>query len=137
MDNIYNNKEAFKKIAPLNITIIILFMLTLIGLILVIKFKTKIYDNYQAKGYITCTTSCTLTVLYPSTITYDLLTINNKNLVAKKESEEIVIDEVNLISYKKLILSIPNNIFTDQEIVNVNFYYNKQRIINKLLKLIF
>ena len=137
MINIYNNKEAFKNIKPFKYFYVLIFIIILLFIIFILMYKTKIYDNYEAKSYVTCEATCNLTVLYPSNITYDFIKFNNKNLEYQKDNEEIVIDENNLISYKKLSLTLNKNYFQDKEIITINFYYHKQRIINKLLKLLF
>ena len=137
MLDIYNNKIAFMKETPQSLYPTIYFLILILGIFIYAISKTKIYDNYQTKGYITCSNTCQLTVLYPSNINYNEIYFNNKKLLYDVLDEQIVLDEENLISYKKLILLFKENIFQDKEIIKVNFYYNKQRIITKIIKMAF
>lgn len=134
MVDITNTKIAFLKNKPKMYklaTIIIVFLILLIYS----SYKIKIYDNYQTKGYITCESICSLVVSIPSDISFSKINVNNKELDYNTYLEELVVDEVNLVSYKKITLDI--NGYQDKEIVDVNFYYNKQRIISKIIKKMF
>ena len=137
MLDIYHNKEAFKKQKPFNFIYVVFFIIIILALIIYMIFKTEVYDHYEAKSYVTCTNLCTTSIAYPSNITYDFIQFNNKNITYQVDYEEIFIDEESLISFKKQSLTLLNNDFQDKEIITVNFYYHKQRLINKLLKLIF
>ncbi len=50
--------------------------------------------------------------------------------------KELKLDEENLISYFNLTIK-PNLVLNNNEIINLNFYYNKQRIIRKIKEKIF
>ncbi len=113
-----------KKIIKI-IVLIHLLILLIIGYFLI---KTKIYDHYKTKGY----TKNNLIITYlPTNITYDKLFINNKEISCKIKSKEIKVDESTLTSYNELSLDCLKQ-FSDNEIVDITFYYNKQRIITKL-----
>ena len=137
MLDIYHNHVAFKNLKPLNFTYFIVLLTIMISLIILMLFKTKVYDHYASKSYVTCEDTCTLDILYPSNINYDYIQFNNKNLTFNIIGEEIIIDEENFQSFKKQSLTFTNNVFKNQEIINVDFYYHKQRLLNKLLKLLF
>ncbi len=136
MVEIFNNKQAFLKTKPRNLSLILLIILFCCLILLIYLTFTKIYDNYPTTGFISCNDTCVLTTYLPSTITYDYLTINNKKKNYEILSQDIVIPEDTLISLKKIIYQV-NNDYLDNEIVNLNFYYNKQRIINKILTKVF
>ena len=113
-----------KKIIKI-IVLIHLLILLIIGYFLI---KTKIYDHYKTKGY----TKNNLIITYlPTNITYDKLFINNKEISCKIKSKELKVDENTLTSYNELSLDCLKQ-FSDNEIVDITFYYNKQRIITKL-----
>jgi len=116
MLEIFNNKEAFLRIKPKNLLVIImLILLVLIGLV-IMSLKLKVYDNYQTKGYVTCNDKCFLVTMIPSNINYDIIYFNNKEIDYKLVNKDLkVIDD-----------------FEDKEIISINFYYNKQRLINKI-----
>ncbi len=130
MLEIFNNKEAFLRIKPKNLLVIImLILLVLIGLV-IMSLKLKVYDNYQTKGYVTCNDKCFLVTMIPSNINYDIIYFNNKEIDYKLVNKDLKVDEDNFISYYELHFLIDD--FEDKEIISINFYYNKQRLINKI-----
>ena len=131
MVEIFNNKQAFLKTKPRNLSLILLIILLCIIILLIYLTFTKIYDNYTTNGVVTCENTCILTTYIPSNINYDYLTINNEKKNYEVLSHEIVIPEDTLISLDKVIFNIHND-YEDKEIVNLNFYYNKQRMITKM-----
>ncbi len=135
MVNLLDNKEAFLAVKP-KFKMIVFIIISLLFLILLLTFKIKTYDNYQTKGYITCDNSCHLVVAIPSNIKFQKIKVNNKNLKYRINKKELKIDEKNLVSYFELVLDI-NDTYKDKEIVDINFYYNKQRIITKIKERMF
>ena len=132
MIEIYNNKQAFLQTKPRNLSLILLIILLSIIILIIYLTFTKIYDNYSTNGVINCNDNCTLTTYIPSSITYDYLTINNKKKNYQILSQEIFIPQDTLISLNKIVFQVYND-YQDNEIVNLNFYYNKQRMIKKML----
>ena len=99
MLDLFNNKIAFLKKEPkmgwFFVLIIILILLSLLHYIC----KKEIYDCYQTKGIATCTDECILTSAIPTTIHFDHITMNQKNLDYEMISKELKIDEENYQNY--------------------------------------
>ncbi len=136
MVNMYNNKEAFIKLKPCKIGLaIMIFVLFFISIIIGISFNFT-YNHVEAKGIVTCEQECLITTLIPSSISYEKIALN-KNFINYEELEkELKVDKDNYISYYEITLKTDLEL-QDSEIVNLNFYYNKQRIILKILKMMF
>lgn len=130
MVDILNNKESFLRTKPHMLCLILIILLSFI-ILLVLSIKIKVYDNYETKGIYTCNNECYLEVVVPSNIFYQEIEVNKKLVSFKVLSEDLEIDKDNMISYIKLKLDLDST-FKEQEIVDVNFYYNKQRIITKI-----
>ena len=138
MEDIYNNKTSFITLKPLKkkllVFIIIIILFFLFGLYLIIT--TKIYDNYQTKGYIMCEDTCYLITYIPSNIPDNNIYFNNKSYDYQIISKEIYFDEQAMNSLIKLTLKVSHD-FLNKEIINLNFYYNKERIITKIKERMF
>jgi len=135
MIEIFNNKEAFLKIKPKNLLITIISILIIFGGLITVSIKIKVFDNYQTKGYVTCENVCYVTTMVPSNIDYDLVYFNNKKINYKLVNKDLKVDQDSFISYYEL--QFLTNEFQDKEIVEINFYYNKQRIIKKIKEKMF
>ena len=131
MIDIYNNKTSFLKLKPRKTIYILLFFIIIIIFTLIRISFIKVYDNYLTKGYITCNDKCFLTTFLPSNIEYQKITFNNKNYKYKILTNEISFDEANMISLRKLEIEVKHE-YLNEEIVDINFYYNKQRIVEKV-----
>lgn len=131
MVEIYNNKQAFLNKKPKGLFIVFLSLSLILLVLVILTYKIKIYDNYQTKGIVSCDVECLITVYIPTDISFEKIEINNKNIGYEIISQEIQIDEENFVSYYKLTLKTDYKL-TNEEIINLNFYYNKQRIIKKL-----
>lgn len=136
MLDLFNNKVAFLKKKPKMgfIAVVLVFIVLLILLYYICT--VKVYDQYQTKGLVTCTSTCTITVLIPSELSYDEIRLNNKYFDFEVMGKELQVDEENLVSYFKLTLSTTASL-TNNEIVNLSFYYNKQRIVTKIKEKMF
>ncbi|MCM1052853.1 MAG: hypothetical protein NC483_02615 [Ruminococcus sp.] len=132
----YNNKQAFLLKKPHKLWLLVLLITVVITLLVYIMIRLRIYDNYQTKGYVTCNSDCFINVMIPSNITFDKISINSKNMEYIVLKKELKLDEENLISYFDLTIKT-NLVLNDKEIINLNFYYNKQRIIKKIKEKIF
>lgn len=135
MMNILENKYAFTNLKPKK-PIILIVLLLLSILIFILLFKIKVYDNYQTKGYVSCNNSCTIKAFIPTDINYKEIAVNNKKVNYQVMSSEIKVDEQNLISYLELSIKVEAKV-KEEEIVNLNFYYQKQRLITKLRNFMF
>ena len=62
--------------------------------------------------------------------------LNNKNLDYEFVSKELKVDEEAFASYYEITLSTKES-FENNEIVNLNFYYNKEKIITKIKEKMF
>ena len=132
MIEIFNNKTAFQATKPKNLTLILILIFISFSILIIYLTQTKIYDNYSTQGIVTCNDTCYITTYIPSTITFDYLTINNKKTSYQIIDSQIIIPEDSFESLKKLSITTNNN-YEANEILNLNFYYNKQRIITKML----
>ena len=113
------------------IAIIGLLILIIIGIFLV---NIKIYDHYQTKGYIE--NGLIITVI-PSSLKPEEIYLNNKKLNNYEITKKIVkVDKETMNSYQEITIKCHHD-FQDQEIINLTFYYHKQRIITKLKEKIF
>lgn len=114
------------------------FTFLIIVILIVISYNFKTYDIYKTIGITECNDKCNIEINIPSTkadiLNYDLK-VEYKNKIYKIKdikTEDVFIE--NEIIYKKIIIQ------TDLLIENNNFIefkllYNKQRIINKIIKL--
>ena len=134
--NVYNNKYAFLNEKPKKLFIAFIIMNVILLILLLLCIKIKIYDNYQAKGYVKCEKTCVIVTIVPSNINIEKIKENNKYLDYEIIKKELKIDEENYISYNNIVLKTDRS-YQDKEIIDLNFYYNKQRIIKKIVKKIF
>lgn len=132
----FNNKNAFLKLKPYNLIFIVILFVILFSALISFMIKNDTYDNYQTKGYVTCEKECVITVLLPSNIDFDMIYLNNKKINYKIISKELKIDQENFISYNEIKFTTDED-FQNEEILEFNFYYNKQRIIKKIIDKIF
>ena len=116
--------------------IAVVFVFIVLLILLYYVCKVKVYDQFQTKGIVTCASTCTITVLIPSNLSYDEIWLNNKYVHFEEIEKELQVDEENLESYFKLTLAT-SEALTNNEIVNLTFYYNKQRIITKIKEKMF
>ena len=131
MIDLFNNKTAFLKERPKIGFIIVIFILLILLILLIYMCKKEIYDSYQTKGLVSCTDTCTITTSIPSNLEYEYIQINNKYLNYEILGLELIVDEENLITYNRLTLSTDLSL-SNNEIVDLTIYYNKQRIITKI-----
>lgn len=137
MLDLFNNKVAFLKSKPkISFYIIIFILLLFLGLIYY-TYKKEIYDTYQTKGIVNCEDTCEIITAIPTNIIdFKEIMLNNNYLSYDLISKNLKVDETNYISYYELVLRTPLSL-ADGEIVDLNFYYNKQRIITKIKEKMF
>lgn len=136
MESLYQNKIAFLKEKPKKLFLVSMLMLIFLVLILVISFKVEIYDHYLTKGYVDCEELCKIVVAVPTEIDIQKIKYKNKDFNANILSQSVEIDKEQVISYN--LYNFANEMdFKDKEIVDLNFYYNKQRILKKFIDKIF
>lgn len=131
MQEIFNNGQALLLKKPHKLWLLIINIVIIIFLLLTYMIKTTIFDNYQTKGYIICENDCYIRVAIPSNIAFKEIKLNNKKIDYEIINQELRLDEENLLTYLDLTIKLQEKL-TDGEIINLNFYYNKQRIIFKL-----
>jgi len=136
MNDIFNNKKAFIKLKPKGLFMIFIFLTLVLSSIFISAFKIKMYDNYQAKGYVNNNGITLITTFIPTNINIEKILINNKNIDYEIIEKDVILDEENYISYLKIVLKTDIS-YEDKSIVNLNFYYNKQRIIEKIKEKMF
>ena len=136
MLDLFNNKTAFLKKEPkLGFSVFIFLVMILLFLLFYVSSK-EIYDTYQTRGIISCTNTCSVTTVIPSNLNFEQIALNNKKLDYQIINKELKVDEENIETYYELTLSIKEPL-TNNEIVNLIFYYNKQRIITKIKEKMF
>lgn len=136
MNREVNNKESLLNINPINLFPMLIFMVLSFGVLVYICSTKTMEDNYQTKGYVTCNTDCYITTILPSNIDFTSMDINKKIVEYEEEQRVLKVDTTNYVSYYEISLKVRGN-YTDKEIVDLNFYYNKQRIIKKIFDKIF
>ncbi len=136
MLEVFNNKSAFLKIKPKVGFILVIFMTSILLILIIYMFNTQVYDNLSTKGIISCENECQVITAVPSNIDFDKLKINKEEVLWELIGKELMVDEDNYLSYYTLTLIVEEE-FNDKEIVDIDFYYNKQRIITKFIKKIF
>ena len=136
MNEIYDNKYSFLKEQPRQFRVFKLLILIFILTIFISLYEIKTYDIFRTKGYYSCDAKCLLKTAVPTEISIDFLKVKGREYTYQSESQELKIDEDNMISYYELYLSDIFNL-NDGEIVEIAFYYNKQRIIEKLVNMVF
>ena len=108
-------------------------MTLLLLLISYLLISIKIYDNYQSKGYVE---NGLITSIIPSSLNFEEIYLNNKKVNYEIIEEIVKVDKETINSYKEITFKCSHN-FKENEIINITFYYNKQRIITKLKNKIF
>ena len=136
MLDLFNNKTAFLNKSPRIGWILIISLLCILLFMFIYMCKKEIYDSYQARGVASCNDVCTITTAIPFSLNFEQIILNNKNLDYELISKELKIDEANYLSYYEITLSVKESLL-DGEIVNLNFYYNKQKIITKIKEKMF
>ncbi|MCI8670725.1 MAG: hypothetical protein HFI36_01665 [Bacilli bacterium] len=131
MLELLDNKESFRRVKPnKHIFLIVILLVVIIGFIIII-IKVQVSDNYQTKGYVDCTDKCVIKTAIPSYVSYEKLSINKKFKNFHILDKELKIDEEHFTSYYEITIEL-EDVLNDKEIVELNFYYNKQRIIEKI-----
>lgn len=136
MDKLYQNKQAFLNEKPKRLFWIVIFSLIFLILCLLMTWNIKVYEHYLTRGFIECSDVCKINVVVPTNIKFQKIKLNNKYIEPKILSEVIEIDEENVVSYYMYTFLNEYN-FEDKEIVEINFCYNKQRILKKFIDSIF
>lgn len=136
MEKLYQNKQAFLQDKPKNLFIISIFLLFFLGAILLISSKLEVYDHYLTRGYVECSDICRINVVVPTNIKFQKIKLDKKYIEPKILDKTIEIDEENVISYNIYTLASEYG-FEDKEIIEINFCYNKQRILRKFIDAIF
>jgi len=136
MSDIYNNKEAFIKLKPKGLFTVFIFLTIILFALFISTFKIKIYDNYQARGYVNNDGITLITTFIPTNINVEKIQINNKNIDYEIIENEVIIDEENYLSYLKVVLKTDTS-YENKSIVSINFYYNKQRLKEKIKEKMF
>ena len=131
-----DNKITFLNLEPHFLSFLIFFLILFVLYVFYFLGNIEVYDNFMAKGEVTCTDTCQITTFIPSEANFEELHVFDKRVNFMIVNKEIIIDETSLTSYQKIELQTDYK-GTDKEIVELTFYYNKQRIIKKLKEIIF
>lgn len=127
MIDIYNNKIAFLSLKPKRLFIVVIILITILVIIMYLCSQMKVYHHYFTKGYAVCDRTCYIVCLVPTDIPVEKIKLNQKEISFTMLEKTIQVDEEKMVSYYK-IKFICNQKVLDKEIVNLDFYYNKQRI---------
>lgn len=136
MIQIFNNKNALLSQKPRKLWILIIVIFSLFLGLLLFTCQVEVYDNYLTKGVVKCSDKCLITSFIPYDLEVTKIALNNKNIDYNILSKNLKIDEENYLSYYEISLTV-NEELEDNEIIELNFYYNKQRIISKILQKMF
>lgn len=136
MENLFQNKQAFLRKKPKNLFLVSIMFILLLLVVLAISLKVEVYDHYLTRGYVNCRENCKIIVAIPTNIDIQKIKFNKKYIKPNILSKTIEIDKENVISY---YLYTFTNIYglEDKEIVELNFCYNKQRLLKKFINSIF
>lgn len=136
MENLFQNKQAFLRKKPKNLFLVSIMFILLLLVVLVISLNVEVYDHYLTRGYVNCSENCKIIVAVPTNIDIQKIKFNKKYIKPNILSKTIEIDEKNVTSY---YLYAFTNIYglEDKEIVELNFCYNKQRLLKKIINSIF
>lgn len=119
---------------------IIYTMVTILLITLGLSFLIKSYDSLCLLGYWQNNELIINVPLDNSDVVYNETKVNieSSNYEFNIKDSQLLFDE-NLTNYQQFILKIKDkNInYKNNQITKVTFYYNEQRIINKIINLIF
>jgi len=135
--DIFNNKYALLNFKQ-KYSLWLIISLLLFGLICFLTIYLKTYDSFKCSGlYLNKKISITV----PSSetkniIKSDYLKVDNKKYNFSIESvSEMEYDWVTNNSYQNIILTTSKS-YIENEVLDITFYKNKQRIITKLFNLL-
>ncbi len=130
MVDIYNNKIAFLRLKPKKLFLLSIFLGVFLIIILFIMQSCKAYKHYLTRGYVVCSKECFIVSFVPSNIQFERITMNGKEIDYTIQDKILQIKEDEMLSYYKITFSC-NEELLDKEIVELNFFYDKQSILNK------
>ncbi len=116
------------------------FLLLILLFILLFIFisNKKIMDVYQTIGYVK-DNNILINIPISNTMLSNLdnVTIeNNKYYKNDLVVSDILLDEINVINYQEIEISLNNDI-DDNLVVPVTIYYNEEKVLTKIKKLLF
>ncbi len=135
--NILENKYALLNLKP-KYSFVIVFSILLFLLIIFFSIYYKTYDSFKVTGtYLN--NQISITLLSSDTkniIESDYLKIKNQKYKFSIQSiSQAEYEVITNTSYQKVALSTSGSFF-DNEILEITFYKNKQRIISKIFNLL-
>ena len=131
MQELFNNKEAFLRISPKRLIILYLIMIGLLLEACYYMVTTKVYEIYRTKGYSICDTECLVVVLIPNWVTLEEISLDNKFISYEIVSKDAKLNEEVMETFWEIKLKIPKKL-ADKEIITLDFYYHKERLIKKI-----
>lgn len=127
----YLQKMPFKK----NIFILLVLIITLF--MLIIAFKKEAYDTFHTYAIFNDNTlEVNIPIENSDAVEESFFKISNQEF-STKVLEIGDFNEVNKINYQTYFLEFINDKYQNKKILEMTFYYNKQRIIKKIMKIIF
>ena len=116
----------------------VLLLILLFILLSVFLSNKKIVDVYQTMGYVKDNT-IVINITLSDTLLNNLdnITIDDsKYYINDLVISDILLDEINLINYQEIEINNYNNL-EDNLIVPVTIYYNEEKVLTKIKKLLF
>ena len=111
-------------------------VLIIFSFLLTYLFNLSISDVYETKGYFECDNICKITSIVPEMIEPNEIKVNAKTIQYEDISYENMIDENNMQSYYKISILSEEKVLSP-ELVNIAFYYHKDKMITKVLEYLF
>lgn len=131
MLDLYHNKVAFIRKAPHLGFIFIVSIFIIASLLVKYVYEKQVYDTYKTKGVVVCDSTCVVITAIPSSLTFEKISINQNFVDLRVIKSEIKVDEANYTTYKELTLD-SKSMYQNNEIVELIFYYNQERMITKI-----
>lgn len=131
-----NNKMAFYKYQPKKLFFLIMLLAFILFFLFYLSSKTKTYDHFITKGLVVCDKECIITVFIPTNIEPLKIKLNEKIIDGKITNKVLEVNQDEMVSYYRLAINC-NEDLGHNEIVDLNFYYNKQSVFKKIRAKIF
>lgn len=135
MNNIYNNYQKLLKIKHHNYFLLIV-VITLISVFISYISNYKIYDKFNTYGvYKNGAIILNVEMEYSDTLfENNILKINKKEVDYEIVSLSDLLFDKN-INYQEVILKTKET-YQENKILNLTFYYNKEKIFKKIINLV-
>lgn len=119
--------------------ILLIVIIILVFALLFISYSYEFYNITNVNAETICEEeNCSVTFYWQTLVSpfiYDLIKINNKELdIETVDFEEMLLDSSN-IAYQKITLKVKEFKGNNKEIVKLQIYQNKEKIIKQIIKM--